>query len=86
MLQRAIGVDVLTTFADVDEIDMSDKNTTTTRDDLAKVERTVYNAAGTSKNIFNTEGNLALEKSILEDESTIRNLLLQFVIFFDRII
>ena len=86
MLQRAIGVDVLTTFADVDSIDMSDKNTTTTRDDLAKVERTVYNAAGTSKNIFNTDGNLALEKSILEDESTIRNLLLQFVIFFDKIV
>ena len=86
MLKRAIGVDVLTTFADIESIDMSDKNTTTTRDDLAKVERTVYNAAGTSKNIFNTDGNLALEKSILEDESTIRNLLLQFVIFFDRIV
>lgn len=86
MLQRAIGVDVLTTFAEVESIDMADKNTTTTKDDLAKVERTLYNAAGTSKNIFNTEGNLALEKSILEDESTIRNLLLQFVIFFDRIV
>lgn len=86
MLQRAIGVDVLTTFADVESIDMADKNTTTTTDDLAKVERTVYNAAGTSKNIFNTEGNLALEKSILEDESTVRNLLLQFVIFFDKIV
>lgn len=86
MLQRAIGVDVLTTFADVESIDMSDKNTTTTRDDLAKVERGVFMAAGTSKNIFNTEGNLALEKSILEDESTIRNLLLQFVIFFDKIV
>ena len=86
MLQRAIGVDVLTTFADVESIDMSDKNTTTTRDDLAKVERTVYNSAGISKNVFNTEGNLALEKSILEDESTIRNLLFQFIIFFDKIV
>ena len=86
MLQRAIGVDVLTTFAEVESIDMADKNTTTTKDDLAKVERTVYNAAGISKNIFNTEGNLALEKSILEDESSIRNLLLQFVIFFDKIV
>ena len=37
MLQRAIGVDVLTTFADVESIDMSDKNTTTTKDDLAKI-------------------------------------------------
>ena len=26
------------------------------------------------------------EKSVLEDEATVRNLLLQFVIFFDRII
>ncbi|MBO7079827.1 MAG: hypothetical protein J6W64_08485 [Bacilli bacterium] len=65
---------------------MSDRNTTVTTDDLSKVERTVYNAAGTSKNIFNTEGNLALEKSILEDESSIRNLLLQFIILFDKII
>lgn len=86
MLQRAIGVDVVTTFADVDSIDLSDKNTTATQDDLKKVERTVYNAMGISKNLFNTEGNLALEKSILEDESTLRRLLLQFEIFFDRII
>lgn len=86
MLQRAIGVDVLTTFADVESIDMSDKHTTTTTDDLNKVERSVYNATGISKNIFNTDGNMALEKSILNDESTIRNLVLQFVIFFDRIV
>ena len=86
MLQRAIGVDVVTTFAEVDAIDLSDKNTTATQDDLKKVERTVYNAMGLSKNLFNTEGNLALEKSVLEDESTMRNLLLQFEIFFDRII
>ncbi|MBQ9657352.1 MAG: hypothetical protein IJV31_01120 [Clostridia bacterium] len=65
---------------------MSDKNTTTTKDDLAKVERSLYNATGISKNIFNTDGNMALEKSILNDESTIRNLILQFTIFFDRIV
>jgi hypothetical protein len=48
MLKRAVGVDVLTTFADIDSIDMSDKNTTTSQDDLKKVERTVYNALGIS--------------------------------------
>ena len=85
MLRRAVGVDVLTTFADIESIDMSDKNTTTTTDDLEKVERTVYNALGVSKNIFNTDGNLSLEKSILQDESAVRNLLLQFEIFFDKI-
>jgi hypothetical protein len=48
MLKRAVGVDVLTTFTDVDSIDMSDKNTSTTQDDLEKVERTVFNALGVS--------------------------------------
>lgn len=85
MLSRAIGVDILTTFADIDCIDLSDSNTTTTSDDLAKVERAVFNAAGMSQNLFNTDGNLSLEKSILNDESSVRNLLLQFEIFFDRV-
>ena len=86
MLRRAIGVDVLTTFTDVDSIDLSDKNTTASQDDLEKVERTVYNSLGISRNLFNTDGNLSLEKSILNDESTVRNLLLQFNIFMDRVI
>lgn len=85
MLKRAVGVDVLTTFADIESIDMSDKNTTATQDDLAKVERTVYNASGTSQNMFNTDGNMALEKSVLNDEGMVRALLLQFEVFFDRI-
>lgn len=85
MLQHAIGVDVLTTFADIDVEDMADSNTVTSKDDLAKMERTVYNAFGTSRNLFNTDGNLSLEKSILDDESTMRSLLLQFHVFFDHV-
>ena len=85
MLKRAVGVDVLTTFADIDSIDMSDKNTTTSQDDLSKVERSVFNALGISQNMFNTDGNLALTQSILNDEAALRTLLLQFEIFFDRI-
>ena len=86
MLRRAIGVDVLTTFADIEAIDMADKNTTATQDDLAKVERAVYNASGTSQMMFNTDGNMALEKSVLNDEGMVRPLLLQFEVFFDRIV
>lgn len=78
MLGKAIGIDVLTTFADVDVADMADKNTTTTVDDLSKVERTVYNEAGVSQMQFNTDGNIALEKSILNDEASMYNLLVQF--------
>lgn len=86
MLANAIGVDILTTFADIDAIDISDKNTATTQDDLEKVERTVFNTMGLSRNLFNTDGNLSLEKSILNDESTMRSLLLQFAQFFDKVV
>jgi hypothetical protein len=85
MLQNAVGVDVLTTFTEVDSIDMSDKNTSTSTDDLEKVERSVYNSFGISRNLFNTDGNLSLEKSILNDEGSLRSLLLQFQNFFDTI-
>ena len=86
MLGKAIGLDVLTTFADVDVADMADKNTTTTTDKLAKVERTVYNEAGISQMQFNTDGNIALEKSILNDEAAIYNLILQFESFLNGLI
>ena len=85
MLKRAVGVDVLTTFADIDAIDMSDKNTTATQDDLMKVERSVYNSFGISQGLFNTDGNLALNMSVLNDEGAVRTLLLQFGVFFDRL-
>ena len=78
MLSRAIGIDVLTTFCDVEVADMSDRNTTTTVDDLEKVERTVFNEAGVSQMQFNTDGNLALEKSMANDEAMMSDLLNQF--------
>lgn len=86
MLKRAVGVDVLTTFADIDSIDMSDKNTTTSQDDLQKVERSVYNSLGISQNLFNTDGNMSLNLSVLNDEGAVRTLLLQFGVFFDRVV
>lgn len=86
MLKRTIGVDILTTFADIEPIDVSDTRTTTAQDDLERVERTVYNSFGVSNSLFNTNSNLALEKSILNDEATIRNLLVQFEIFFNAIV
>ncbi|HAH18710.1 MAG TPA: hypothetical protein DCL29_06870 [Eubacterium sp.] len=78
MLAKAVGIDVLTTFADVDVADMSDRNTTTTVDDLTKVERTVFNEAGISQMQFNTDGNIALEKSIENDAAMMSVLVDQF--------
>ena len=86
MLSRAIGVDVLTTFADVAVEDMADTSNTTATDDLERVERQVYNEAGVSQMQFNTDGNIALEKSILNDEASMYNLLVQFESFLNVII
>ena len=86
MLGKAIGIDVLTTFAEVDVADMADKNTSTTTDELEKVERTVYNEAGVSQMQFNTDGNIALEKSILNDEAALYNLIQQFEDFLNLLL
>lgn len=83
MLGKAIGIDVLTTFADVEVADMADNSSVTSVDELEKVERTVYNEAGVSQMQFNTDGNIALEKSILNDEASMYNLLLQFEQFLN---
>ena len=86
MLKRAVGVDVMTTFADVDVADLADKNTTTTRDELEKVERTVYNEAGVSQNLFNSNSNLALEKASAVDEASVRDLVFEFNELFSRVL
>lgn len=86
MLNKAIGIDVLTTFADVEVADMDNNRAATTTDDLQRVERSVYNEAGVSQMQFNTDGNLALEKSILNDEASLYNLILQFEDFLNLLI
>lgn len=86
MLGKAIGIDVLTTFADVDVADLADSSSVTSIDELEKVERTVYNESGTAQNLFNSDGNIALEKSILDDEATIYNFILQFEGFLNQLI
>jgi hypothetical protein len=62
---------------------MADNKTSTTTDDLEKVERTVYNEAGVSQMQFNTDGNIALEKSVLNDEASMWNLIQQFERFLN---
>ena len=78
MVGGAVGINVLTTFADVSVEDLSDRGNESAADQLDKVERQVYNEAGVSQMQFNTNGNLALEKSIANDVATMKDLLLQF--------
>lgn len=87
MLGKAIGVDVLTTFADVDVASLTDSSAISAQsDDLERAERQLYNEAGVSQMQFNTDGNIALEKSILNDAATMYNLLLQFESFLNDLI
>ncbi len=86
MLGRAIGIDVLTTFADVDVADMSDKGNQSNLDELEKVQRTVYNEAGVSQMQFNSDSNTALNNSILNDQASMYDLLLQFESFLNLLL
>lgn len=86
MLKRAIGVDVLTTFADIDKIDTKDSNSSVTTDDLERVERTVYNNAGIANDLFNSSGNVAMTNGILADEASVREIPLQFAAMLNKAI
>ena len=83
MLANAIGVDVLTTFADIKEVSVSDERSTAASDDLERNERAVYNSFGVAQGLFNAEGNISLSNSILNDEGYVHTLLLQFQIMLD---
>lgn len=78
MLQNLVNVDILTTFADVDVADLDSSSVSSIRDPLAKVERGIFNEAGVSQHLFATDGNLSLEKSILNDEAIMFKLLDSF--------
>lgn len=73
MLARAMNVDVLTTFADSNLLDMQTKTTTAEKD--KEWERLIFQDLGVSSQLFATDGNLSLEKSIANDESIIAYLL-----------
>lgn len=86
MVGDSIGLEVLTTFADVEVADLSDRSNVNSVDQLTRVERTVYNEAGVSQMQFNTEGNIALEKSIANDEATMLDLIHQYQDFAESLL
>lgn len=87
MLSRAIGLDVLTTFAEVSVEDLTSSSANSAEsDDLERAERQIYNEAGVSQLQFNSDGNIALNNSILNDEATMCNMLLQFEVFLNDLI
>ena len=86
MVGDAIGLDVLTTFAEVDVADLADRGNASSIDELERVERSLYNEAGVSQKQFNTDGQTALDKSIANDEATMNDLLSQFGDYAERLL
>lgn len=86
MVSGAVGVSVLSTVAKVHLEDLAPERANDSENRINSAESSVYNDLGISQNLFNTEGNLALEKSIITDEAFAKELLLQFEEFFNNYI
>lgn len=76
MLGNAINIDVLTTFTENDLLEVSEEKNN--QNEFERWEKQVYNDMGISAQLFATDGNLALEKSIKSDESLLPRLLKQY--------
>jgi hypothetical protein len=68
MLQHNQGIDVLTTFAETEMLNIKEARQTQ-KDNLLKSERSVFNEAGVSKMLFAAEANISLGYSIINNES-----------------
>ncbi len=78
MLQNNEGIDVLTTFAETDILNIKEARQVQ-KDNLLKSERSVFNEAGVSKMLFAAEGNIALTNSILNNEGVLSLILPQYM-------
>jgi len=70
MLQHNQGIDVLTTFAEMDILNIKEARQVQ-KDNLLKTERSVFNEAGISKMLFAAESNISLQHSITTNESVL---------------
>lgn len=83
MLQFNEGIDVLTTFADMEMLNIKETRQVV-KDNLLKTERSVFNEAGISQGMFRAEGNLALKYSITTNEALLKMFLPQYSNFFSH--
>lgn len=67
MMKTNRNFSVLTTYADVDVVGTDAVAESVKKNNLEKILQTVYSEAGVSPQLFATTGNIALEKSIMND-------------------
>lgn len=75
------STNVLSTMADVSNIDLNEAHANPI--DFEPWEKDIYSDLGVSSQLFSTEGNMALERSIQVDESMIMQLVKQFENWLD---
>lgn len=80
MLRNNPNIDVFTTLADTEMLELQDSSQTN-RDNLEKMERSVYNEAGVSKNLFASDGTVALEYSQIADFAIVDSMASMFSVF-----
>lgn len=76
MIQNAPGVDVLTTFAKTEAINLNDGLQSTT-DGVKNATKGIYDESGISPNVMATEGNISLQFSVAKDEKLMYYMLKQ---------
>lgn len=78
MLSQNQTTDILTTFAEMTLLKVGDK-AQSNRDNLEKIERSVYNEAGTSRLLFASDSASAIKLSVANDMSFVLDLVEQYV-------
>ena len=80
MLRNNPDVDVFTTLTDTQMLELQDSKQAN-RDNLEKIERSVYNEAGVSKNLFASDGTTALDYSQKVDMALVYDIAQLFATF-----
>ena len=60
-------------------------NSQASEDSLGNAADAVYRSLGIAENLFDSDGNLSLDKSVLNDEGAVRTLILQLGVLWDRV-
>lgn len=76
--------DVLTTFGDIEKVNLNEDKGQAI--DMEEWKKDIYRDLGISSQLFSTEGNLALEKSLMVDESLIFYLVEKFDSWLNHVI
>ena len=78
MLRNNENIDVITTFAKINMLQLGDKSKVD-RDNLEKIERSVYNESGVSRLLFSSDSATSVSASIQNDMALILDIEEQFV-------